>query len=422
MEMKQERNEMQGGIQRSVRVLVADDSAVMRGVMRTLFLQQTEKGGGGLLPMELCGEARDGVECLEAMQRLQPDVLLLDLEMPRMHGLDVLDRLQAQGSEVPVIMCSAYTERGARSTLDALARGASDYVMKPSEQSDFSAATQVLAEHLFPKIAALALCGRSRSGPSESDASRAGVECQSAIGQERGVQEGSRGQIAVVVIGVSTGGPSALEVMLPRLPVSLPVPVLIVQHMPKVFTGALAERLDQCCGLRVREAYEGAAMVAGTVWIAPGDMHMEVSANRRTGGAVGLIHLHQEKPLNFCRPSVDHLFFSAARAYGARTLAVVMTGMGADGLAGARAVHAAGGEVLTQDEASSVVWGMPGRVSAAGIASATLPLTELAEELKHRVMASRGGKSAGACEHDIHSGSKERVITKTRREVSHGVL
>ncbi len=413
---------MQAGIQRPVRVLVADDSAVMRGVMRTLFLQQAEKGGGGLLPMELCGEARDGVECLEAMQRLQPDVLLLDLEMPRMHGLDVLDRLQAKGSEVPVIMCSAYTERGARSTLDALARGASDYVMKPSEQSDFCVATQVLTEQLFPKIAALASCGRRKNGTAELGARKHGMEGENVAGQGGVVREASTGQISVVVIGVSTGGPSALELMLPRLPANLPVPVLIVQHMPKVFTGALAERLDQCCGLRVREAYEGAAIVAGTVWIAPGDMHMEVSAKRMAGEPVTQIRLHQEQPLNFCRPSVDHLFFSAARVYGSRTLAVVMTGMGADGLAGARAVHAAGGEVLTQDEASSVVWGMPGRVSAAGIASATLPLIELAEELNHRVMASRGGTSAGAREREVSSGSRERGTTKDWREVSHGVL
>ena len=193
------------------------------------------------------------------------------------------------------------------------------------------------------------------------------------------------------MIGLSTGGPSALEQMLPRLPRDFPVPVLIVQHMPKLFTGALAERLDRCCALRVMEAYGSAAILPGTIWLAPGDSHMEVS-ERRMGSLPGRearMRLHRQEPLNHCRPSVDYLFHSAARLYGAGVLALMMTGMGSDGLSGARAVHEAGGVVLAQDEATSAVWGMPGRVVESGIDNAVLPLAAIAGELRQRVSASR---------------------------------
>ncbi len=378
---------MQSTQRRVLRILVADDSPVMRGIIRTLFAVHRENTGGELPAMELCGEAQDGLECLEMVALEHPDVLLLDLEMPRLHGLGVLDRLRAERPELPVIMCSAYTELGARATVDALARGAADYVMKPSAQSDFTSALRVLSEQLLPKIAALA---DGRSGRREDNSSE----------RRRPVADASESSVPparaeAIVIGVSTGGPLALEMMLPMLPVDLPVPVLIVQHMPKLFTGALAERLDRCCSLRVKEAYDGAAAEPGTVWLAPGDMHMEVklSTEAHSSGAArrrGVqISLHAGQPVNYCRPSVDYLFDSAAQVYGAGTLAVVMTGMGADGLAGARSVHEAGGTVLTQDEASSVVWGMPGRVTQAGIASATLPLMLLGDELARRAWQRR---------------------------------
>jgi len=395
-----------------LRVLTADDSAVMRGIMRKLFQTHGEDRLTRLPPMELCGVAQDGVECLEAVARLKPDVLVLDLEMPRLNGLDVLDRLRAERPGLPVIMCSSYTERGARSTLEALARGAADYVMKPSAQRDVEMALQSLAQQLLPKIAALAK-GRRRSGkevpPKAASSAAIGVERESA-------------PIEVVVIGLSTGGPSALEQMLPRLPLNFPVPVLIVQHMPKLFTGALAERLDKCCALRVRQACDSEPIVPGSVWLAPGDSHMEV-APRKMGFVAGdqgatvrgaRVKLHQQAPLNHCRPSVDYLFHSAARMYGAGALALMMTGMGADGLGGARAVHEAGGVVLAQDEATSAVWGMPGRVAEAGIADAVLPLASIAGELRQRVKGSRTDRTI----------SSERAITgvPSRREGMYGVL
>jgi two-component system chemotaxis response regulator CheB len=406
---------MGASTERPLRILAADDSAVMRSILWKLFLLHAEDRTSELPRMELCGIARDGVECLELMRQLCPDVLVLDLEMPRMNGLDVLDGLRVENPRLPVIMCSAYTEHGARSTLEALGRGASDYVMKPSEQRDFSAAMQSLSQQLLPRIAALA-----KDAKGEREKTDGGVS--------RDLQEGGSGDghgkvstpIEIVVIGLSTGGPSALEQLLPKLPKDFPVPVLIVQHMPKLFTGALAERLDKCCALHVEQAYDNAAIHPGTVWLAPGDAHMEVAPRRamaadgdRGEGYSSRVRLHQQEPLNHCRPSVDYLFFSAARMYGAGTLALVMTGMGADGLNGARAVHEGGGVVLAQDEATSAVWGMPGRVSEAGIASGTLPLWGIASALKQRVNVGRSARSEAAT---------ATPATGVRQEMTYGLL
>ena len=403
--------------ERPLRILAADDSAVMRSILWKLFLLQQENRSSELPRMELCGIARDGVECLEQVRQLRPDVLVLDLEMPRLNGLEVLDRLRLESSDLPVIMCSAYTEHGARSTLEALARGASDYVTKPAGQRDFEAAMQSLSQQLLPRIAALAK--NARGGKKKADRGVSSDNSQSATFEE--IPSKASSPIEVVVIGLSTGGPSALEQLLPKLPKDFPVPVLIVQHMPKLFTGALAERLDKCCALRVEQAYDNAVIRPGTVWLAPGDAHMEIAprramASEADGGAAysSRVRLHQEEPLNHCRPSVDYLFFSAARMYGAGTLALVMTGMGSDGLNGAHAVHESGGVVLAQDEASSAVWGMPGRISEAGIASATLPLWGIASALKQRVSEGRPARAEVV--------ARTAPATTPRREMTHGLL
>jgi two-component system chemotaxis response regulator CheB len=377
---------------RALRVIVADDSAVLRGIMRTLFAMHAEEMDSELPAMVICGEASDGVECLEIVKRLQPDVLLLDLEMPRMHGLGVLDRLRAESPELPVIMCSAYTELGARLTVDALARGASDYVMKPSVQSDFARTLRVLSEQLLPKIAALAMNPKRRceAGHSES----AGCVEERGMTKPWLISGSLNPRTEIVVIGISTGGPSALEVLLSKLPADFPVPMLIVQHMPKLFTGALAKRLDRCCALNVKEVYEGAVPEPGTVWIAQGDTHMEVRSTPRPAfGKPNIdqarICLHEGQPVNYCRPSADLLFQSAAEVYGRGTLALVMTGMGSDGVAGARSVHRAGGMVWAQDEASSAVWGMPGRLTQTGIVDSLMPLMSLGEELTRQAWRGR---------------------------------
>jgi len=398
--------------EQALRVLATDDSSVMRGIMHRIFQKHEEDRLSELPRMELCGLARDGVECLEAVRLLKPDVLVLDLEMPRLNGLEVLERLQIESPGLPVIMCSAHTEHGARSTMEALARGAADYVMKPGAQRDLGAALESLSQQLLPRIAALAKDAQRK-------AERGGKE-RGPSSTRPAVQPGEtrahRG-IEVVVIGLSTGGPSALEQMLPKLPADFPVPMLIVQHMPKLFTSVLAERLDKCCALHVEEGYDGAALRPGTVWIAPGDAHMEVAPRRmmlgETDGSGARVRLHHQEMLNHCRPAVDYLFFSAARMYGAGALALVMTGMGSDGLDGARAVHRCGGVVLAQDEATSAVWGMPGRVTEAGIADATLPISVIADVLKQKVGAGRGAK-VDSSQHALNG-------MTLRREVMHGL-
>jgi len=387
---------------RPIRVLAVDDSAVMRGVLRDLFQTRCVKQTNNLPAMELCGLVEDGVECLAAVLQLRPDVVVLDLEMPRMHGLDVLERLRIEEPGLPVIMCSAYTERGARSTLDALALGAADYVMKPSNQNDLATAMETLASQLLPKIAVLGGAGFTMlSVVREKTTQKAMAESGRPYGLGSTAPSATTGhnsaRVEIVVIGVSTGGPTALEAVLPRLAADFPVPVMIVQHMPKLFTGELAERLDRRCTLRVREACDGVEVKPGTIWLAPGDAHMEVqTANGSSAGGNGgvrraVVQLHQQRSLNHCKPSVDYLFSSAARLYGAGTLALVMTGMGSDGLTGARQVHEAGGVVLTQDEATSAVWGMPGRVFQAGLSREPLPLASLAGELTRRVSAGQKG-------------------------------
>lgn len=375
--------------ERPLRVLAADDSAVMRGIMRTLFLRHTGAARADLPRMELVGVSRDGLECLEAVEQLNPDVLVLDLEMPRMSGLDVLDVLRKRQSALPVIMCSSHTEVGARATLDALSRGASDYVMKPTGQRDFESSLFSLSEQLLPRIAALAVARRRASVIPSSPIVSTGNESASK----------STSRLEALVIGVSTGGPAALEQLLPQLPADFPVPVLIVQHMPKVFTGVLAERLNRCCRLRVAEAVHGAPVLPGTVWLAPGDMHMEIMPRPllRSAAAGSLkgfaIKLHRQEPLNHCRPSVDYLFRSAAHYYASGTLALILTGMGSDGLEGAQAIHSCGGTVLAQDEASSAVWGMPGRIAESGIATALLPLSAIGRDINQRVNKGRAAST-----------------------------
>jgi two-component system chemotaxis response regulator CheB len=234
------------------------------------------------------------------------------------------------------------------------------------------------------------------------------------------------------VIGVSTGGPTALEAVLPKLAEDFPVPVMIVQHMPKLFTGELAERLNRKCALRVVEASDGEEVKPGTIYLAPGDAHMEVATAVLGSGSHrrALVKLHQQRALNNCKPSVDYLFISAANLYGAGALALVMTGMGSDGLNGARHVHEAGGVVLAQDEATSAVWGMPGRVFEAGICREPLPLSSLASELTRSVNARRAGYAAREISAMTASSvttnavprRDENAVDAPQYEVIHGLL
>jgi len=343
---------------KTIRIVAADDSLVVRSLMARMFSAQHPGPG---VRMELCAAVPDGASCLHAVRTLRPDVVLLDLHMPGLGGLEAIVRLRHEWPRLPIIMCSSVTEDIAGATLEALSRGASDYVTKPTAQGDSDATITALWAQLAPKILALA------SPQNES------------VGESRFVRSaGGWPRVEVVGIGVSTGGPPALERLLPLLPENFPVPILVVQHMPRPFTSALAARLDRCCALHVWEAATGMPLSPGAVWIAPGDSHMEVKIGpQRTPHIV----LHQGEPLHHCRPAVDVLFRSLAQTFGAGAMGVVLTGMGADGLEGSRAIVHGGGIVLAQDEASSAVWGMPGRVVAAGLARAVLPLERLGEEL-----------------------------------------
>jgi two-component system chemotaxis response regulator CheB len=265
-------------------------------------------------------------------------------------------------------MFSTLTERGASATLDALSAGANEYVTKPANVGSVGQSMESVREQLIPKIKALTgrpvTLGPARTAPAPPAPPPA-------------TRQGVSKKPAVLVIGSSTGGPEALAKVLPQLPQSLAVPVLLVQHMPPVFTRQFAQRLDRLSPLRVVEAVEGTPLLPGTVHLAPGDHHLVV----RSGARGPHTSLNQGPPENFCRPAVDPLFRSVVAAYDGAVLAVVLTGMGSDGRNGAAEIRAAGGTVLVQDQATSVVWGMPGAVSQAGLADEVLPLERMPEAI-----------------------------------------
>jgi two-component system chemotaxis response regulator CheB len=314
---------------------------------------------------------------LAAVENLRPDLLLLDVEMPVMDGLVTLKKLRARGHKMPVIMCSSLTQRGAKVTIEALGSGASDYVAKPTGQSGRETATKALAQDLIPMIHALT----SNLQPVAQLATRGLPRAPLILPVAPPYKPQPISSVPVaLVIGVSTGGPAALDILLPLLPADFALPVLIVQHMPELFTRLFAERLNGRCRLPAREAVEGEAVRAGTIYIARGNWHMEVQAAIRIGQPPTL-HLNQGPLESHCRPAVDVLFRSAAAVYGAGVLAVVLTGMGSDGMLGCRVIRENGGSVLAQDQASSAVWGMPGAVAKANMAHKVLPLNAMVPEI-----------------------------------------
>jgi two-component system chemotaxis response regulator CheB len=356
------------------RVLIVDDSAVMRSLLRSVITADAS--------LEVAGTAADGASALNSLTMLRPDLILLDVEMPVMDGLVTLSELRRRGHKMPVIMCSSLTQRGAKVTLEALAGGASDYVTKPAGQANREAAMRALGQDLGPKIHALT--GRDTGqnpGQRQPQAVFPGLPRSARFSPVMQPRTQAITSIpAVLAIGVSTGGPAALELLLPALPANFPLPVLIVQHMPELFTRLFAERLDGRCKLRVREAAEGDQVRAGAISIARGNWHLEVLAAARAGSPHSL-HLTQGPLENHCRPAVDVLFRSVAAVYGPGALAVVLTGMGSDGMAGCRVIREQGGAVLAQDQASSTVWGMPGAVANTGLANKVLSLNDIIPEI-----------------------------------------
>lgn len=351
---------------------MVDDSVVVRRMVSDALSADPQ--------LEVVGAAANGKIALAKMPQVNPDIVILDVEMPELDGLATLERIRKSQPTLPVIMYSTLTQRGAEATLDALAKGATDYVTKPSNVGSAAQALGCIRTELIPKIKTF--CGRpvapelppavvlpaaSKRPPQPADIPK------------------SVARVDIVAIGVSTGGPNALGDLLPTLPPDFPVPLVIVQHMPPVFTHLLAERLTAKSRIDVKEGSPGAVLKPGCAWIAPGDYHMIVEGVHNQV----VLRTHQGPPENSCRPAADVLFRSVAEVYKPHVLGVVMTGMGQDGLRGCEHICELGGQVLAQDEASSVVWGMPGFVAKAGLADKVLPLDQLGPEITRRACLGR---------------------------------
>ncbi|AGZ46370.1 protein-glutamate methylesterase/protein-glutamine glutaminase [Actinoplanes friuliensis] len=387
-----------------IKVLVVDDSVVVR---RLIVDSLT-----GAPDIEVVGTAANGLLAQAKIDQLKPDAVTMDIEMPQMNGIEAVRELRKRHKHLPVIMFSTLSAAGASATLEALSAGATDYVTKPSNVGSIQESIAAVREQLVPKIHALAGRRRpagppARPGPppgrpglAPPAAARPGAPVPGrpglaaarpgapvAGGPARPVRRGGpQGRVDILAIGSSTGGPDALTKVLQGLPPDLPVPIVVTQHMPPVFTRMFAERLDRSTPLRVVEAGDGMELAPGTCYIAPGDKHLVLQ--RRSTAT--LTQLSGAPPENSCRPAVDVMFRSVASLFGAAAFATVLTGMGYDGRGGAKVLREAGAEVLAQDEASSVVWGMPGAVVGAGLADEVLPLDRIAAALVQRVQVGRG--------------------------------
>ena len=370
-----------------ITVLVVDDSVVVRRLVTDALTSDPE--------IEVVGVAANGQIAVSKVAQLDPDVVTMDIEMPVMSGIEAVRALRRDGRRMPIIMFSTLSERGAVATLDALAAGATDYVTKPANVGSVQESLARVADDLIPRIKGLARRPGGGRGGGDRPVRRASGPAVAPRPAPKTVAlhpaPARTLRPRAVVLGSSTGGPEALSTVIAGLTRPLPVPMLVVQHMPPVFTRQLAARLDRLGPNTVVEATSGVELRAGTVYIAPGDQHLEV--RRSAGGARTL--LHQEAPVNFCRPAVDVLFRSAVAAFGGELLGVVLTGMGSDGKIGARALVDAGGTVIVQDEPTSVVWGMPGSVATAGLAHAVLPVAEIAQAVQ-RAVGSAEAQPVGA--------------------------
>lgn len=357
-----------------IRILIADDSVVIRQSLKRCLEQE---------PLfEVVTIAHNGNQALEKIQLYKPDIIILDIEMPELNGIETLQILREQQNETPVIMFSTLTQNGAEITFQALALGANDYMTKPSSTSGlgqdqieldmlqgFRSRILALTKHKL-KLEARKPELMTRAGLNPSESAKPSPLALNSFS--------SPNRITAIGIGISTGGPSVLEHVISALPMDFGQPIFIVQHMPAIFTKYFSEYLNSRAKLEVVEAQDKQVVEAGKVYIAPGDYHMQVKANATAGL---IIALNQEAPENSCRPSVDVLFRSLAEVYGRGCLGIIMTGMGQDGLKGCEGLHSLGATVLAQDEASSTVWGMPGMVVKAGLTSRIMTPNEITELL-----------------------------------------
>ena len=334
-----------------IRVLVVDDSHFMRRAI-TKILEEDGR-------FEVVGQASDGAQALELVQKLQPDAVTMDYNMPIMNGVDAVRRIMAT-RPTPIVMISAHTSEGARQTLDALEAGAVDFVTKPSGEvsADISRASDLVVRKVLEAATATV------SKTTANQQTRRAVVGRPAMAGKK-----------VVIIGVSTGGPVALSRVLPQIPRRTNLALVVVQHMPATFTAALAERLDGLCTIKVAEAKAGDRPKEGTALVAPGGQHLEFDER-------GLVLLTQGPPINGCRPSVDVTMASAAGVFGRQAVGVLMTGMGRDGAEGMAAIKAAGGKTLAQDRRTSLIFGMPKAAIDRGVVDAVVGLDDIAKTLQ----------------------------------------
>lgn len=350
-----------------IRVLVVDDSHVIRGLL--------SRSLGSDPGITVVATARNGKSAIDEVTRTEVDVVVLDIEMPVMDGMTALPQLLAARPGLQVIMASTLTLKGASISMKALSRGAADYVPKPTSTGEINSAEEFQRE-LINKVKSWGAVARRRRG----SAARAGSEVAPGpvarrfpAGPLKLREAPSLFRPDCIALGSSTGGPQALFKVFQMMGKVTDLPVFVTQHMPATFTTILAEHLGQASGMPAAEAKDGEPVVAGRIYVAPGDFHMTVQVDR--GRKV--MRLDKNPPENFCRPAVDPMLRSLAKAYNGKVLTVILTGMGQDGLKGGQELSAAGGVIAAQDEATSVVWGMPGAVASAGLCSAVLPLSDI---------------------------------------------
>jgi two-component system chemotaxis response regulator CheB len=356
----------------AIRVMVVDDAVVVRGLVSRWVAEQPG--------LAVVASLRTGRQAVDQLERADPDVVVLDIDMPELDGISALPLLLGKKRDLVVIMASTLTRRNAEISLKALALGAADYVPKPDSNRGITTSTAFRRE-LIEKIVELGGRRRRRRGEASGKPVallRPGLRPVPAGAQPIALRAFSIVPPRVLLVGASTGGPQALRGLASQLAtVCDRVPVLITQHMPPTFTTIMAEHLARACGRPAHEPHDGEPIRPGTIYLAPGGRHMQVERRDR----LPVVALDDGPLVNFCRPAVDPLFASAAQVWGGAVLALVLTGMGADGARGAAAIVAAGGSIVAQDEASSVVWGMPGAVARAGLCSAVLPLDRIAPKL-----------------------------------------
>jgi len=387
-----------------IKVLIVDDSVLARRLISSALEEEPA--------LDVVGTAVNGLNALKKVDLLKPDLVIMDVEMPEMDGVEALKVIKQRYPDIAVIMFTSLSQASSEKTIEALEAGAEDYVAKPTGANGVEEIKMLTRSSLVPKI--MALRGNVKSSkaglssktdapalstpPSPAPSQRFTSSPPPVLRAERAevkpvkpVRETPRptrlttnklrAPVKILVIGVSTGGPNALAKLIPTIPASIPVPVLIVQHMPAAFTTTLAKRLDGASDLSVKEARAGEVVTPGAVRIAPGGFHMVVE---RKGGGV-ILNLNEDPPEQGCRPAVDVLFRSVAEVYGKHTLAVILTGMGKDGLNGSEAIIGQGGSLFAQDEESSVVWGMPGAVTRAGLVDKVIPLDRIGYEIMLRI-------------------------------------